>query len=225
MFRHFLKYSLAIITIPLVACSTNSHKTKEANTLTSLPDSLFVLKNIKSSLFRVDSATMKKYVEIDSIQQKQLITPTILDDIITSQDYINHDMGGYFIAKQNKIGSFSPIIVSMSGDDYSALILLLLDTNKRPVSHILLSGGVEAGPDGEIGDSIILLHNTESILNNDIITTYTLHIRQSEKNDTIPPTIDSIVNVRKILPNGTIKLLKTDSSRYTRKYNFPDHCW
>jgi hypothetical protein len=213
----------------LNSCSNNNSETQSQRKSKS-GDSLFILSNIKSSLIKIDSATYKKFISIDTIQKSQFVTPEIVDEnpdvTIVGQTYINEYVSGLFISKQDKIGDNQPIIISARGDDYDALILIILDRNNKPLSHILLSGGLEGGPDGELGDSIVLLHQRESIIKNDEILTYVLRIRQPEDDTNKLPTIDSISYLRKIMPDGTIKILKTDSIRYYRKViKWPNHYW
>jgi|GEM_PF-3434627 len=224
-----LKYFLIISCVVAVSCTTNSTQEKSPeNKVITRADSLFMFHNINTSLFKADSATMSQYVAMDTIQKMQYLTPKIIDsenpDVMkVGQTYINEYVGAYFISKQEKIGDAQPIIVSASGDDYHALILIVLNKNNKPVSHILLSGGLSAGPDGELGDSIILLHDRESLIKHDTLITYILRVRQPENKDNASPTIDSISYIRKILPTGEIKTIKTDSVRYSRKIDWSTH--
>jgi hypothetical protein len=236
LFNH-LKYLLILSCVIAISCTntpsidkeTNKDKKTETKVVTR-PDSLFMFKNITSSMFQADSSTMSQYVHMDTIQKMQYLTPKIIDsenpDVMkVGQTYINDYMYSYFISKQDKIGDYQPIIVSAHGDDYGALILLLLDKNNKPVSHILLCGGLSAGPDGELGDSIVLLHDRESLIKHDTIITYILRVRQPENKDNALPTIDSISYIRKILATGEIKTIKTDSVRYSRKIDWPKYSW
>ncbi|HTA84031.1 MAG TPA: hypothetical protein VK783_13895 [Bacteroidia bacterium] len=223
-----LKLVLFLICFGLLASCSNNARQQNNSDFTISPDSLFVLKNLKTSLFKVDSATYKKFAIITKAQKLKFVTPSIFDEnpqvSSVKQSYINDFVSCHFIAEQDSVGSFKPIIISASGDDYHALFLLLLGKNNKLAAHILLSGGLEGGPDGETGD-FILLHQRESILNNDEVLTYVLNIKQYEKDSTKRAQVDSISYLRKISPDGTIKVVKKDSSRYFRKINWPNHYW
>lgn len=227
--QHFKIIVISGFVTMLWSCKESTNKTTSANQPFALPDNLFVLHNIKGSYFQVDSITQSKFVAMDTIQKNQLITTSTIKESpqLASVDkaYIVKYMRGAFISRQDQIGDFQPIVISLEGDDYHALVLILLDKDCKPVSQLLLSGGFEAGPDDEIGDSLILVHDRESIINNDEIKTYILHLQQSEKSDSIPAQIDSISYTMKILPTGKIDTIKKDSTRYARIYNWPKHCW
>ena len=224
--RNRISLLFAFVVFTWVAC-----KQEQATTNNTLPDSLFKLQNIKSSLFSADSSVMNSCPLMDTIQKALLLTPEVVIDrpdlMKIGQSYINDFMQARFVAKQDKIGESQPIIVSVHGDDYAALILLVLDKNEKVVSHLILSGGLNGGPDNEIGDSLIFYHDMQSTLENDIVKTYILKICQSEKDSTQLPIIDSISFTRKILPTGEIKFLKKDSTRYSRKVSsdWPKVSW
>lgn len=221
-----------ILLLVITAISWFACRQEQTASSNSLPDNLFKLHNISSSLFTVDSSVMNSYVVMDTIEKAQLLTPEVVRGspgaIEVGQSYIIHDMEAKFISKQDKIGNTQPIIVSVHGDDYGSLILLVLDEkNNKLISHLMLSGGFDGGPDNEIGDSLIFFHDMESTIKNDIIKTYLLKIQLWEKDSTRLPLIDSISYMRKILPTGEIKLISKDSIRYSREIdiNRPNICW
>ncbi|HXB10374.1 MAG TPA: hypothetical protein VNZ45_00190 [Bacteroidia bacterium] len=220
----------AFVLLAWTACKQKQDQGQTTNNNT-LSDSLFKLHNIKSSLFSVDSSVINSFTVMDTIQKALLLKPEVIIDrpdlMKVGQSYINDFMPARFVAKQDKVGDLQPIIVSAHGDDYAALILLVLDKNNKVTSHLILSGGLNGGPDNEIPDSLIFYHDMQSTLQNDVIKTYILKVQQSEKDSTSLPIIDSISYTRKILPTGEIKLLKKDSSRYSRKVdsNWPKVSW
>ena len=94
--------------------------------------------------------------------------------------------------------------------DYSALILVLLDSTCRPVSNFILSGG-------ECGDDPKECDLKRSILNGRQIKSFVRSIVDRDnlyESDSI--LIDSINYITEILPNGTFKSRQKDSIRYYR---------
>ncbi|MGL1886694.1 MAG: hypothetical protein OCD76_09280 [Reichenbachiella sp.] len=144
-----------------ISCSNNSDSNKvEFN----LSDDLFALKNITNSqslnnifytenrLF-YDSSKKIEFTVLDSIAKQKILAPIMKIDLGVDVEYTQSFMKSYFISIQNPIGKFKPIVIWTSGDDYTSLILTLIDSTCTPVSHVLLSGGVFTGP-YEINDSL-----------------------------------------------------------------------
>jgi hypothetical protein len=199
--------------------STNQHYTNQGSTSSCLPDSLFAFKNISNSLVAehfyygtnnlcyTDSTKKIKLVLFNDTQKKQFI-----DSIFPySNEWITGDWQIHFISKQNKIESFTPIIVSAGGTDYSALILILLDSTCHPVSNFILSGG-------ECGDDPVECDFKQSFLNGKQITSYVRSIIDKENlynADSL--LVDSVNYVTEILPNGRFETKKIDSTRYKRR--------
>jgi len=75
-------------------------------------------------------------------------------------------MRAFFIAKQNKIGDFQPVVLLLTGDDYTSLTLIVLDKNGVPLSGFNLAGGMD-GPTGE--SPMIYEAKSYSLLNKDQI--------------------------------------------------------
>lgn len=226
-FLNHLKYLLFIAGIVLASCTNRPNKSITGEAF-HLPDSLFVLKNLKNTLTHIDSATRKKFIEMDTIQKGRIVLPSILNDIPqinVKPDYIHNFMQGYFVSEQDTIGEFRPIIVGVSGDDYESLILIVLDKNNTPVSHLLLSGGLEAGP--YESDSILVNKDRISIIKGNSILTYELYIREHTDTATEnePNIIDSVSYKSTILPNGEIETKKLDSIRIKRTYIPPREDW
>src|SRR5262245_45486700 len=110
------------------SCSDSTKPTAsyQEAALCSLPDSLFPFKNISNSLIAesfyydssnscyTDSTKRTKLTPLNTAQKKQLI-----DSIPPySINWIIDDWQMYFVSKQEKMGSFTPIIVSAAGTDY-----------------------------------------------------------------------------------------------------------
>jgi hypothetical protein len=217
---------LVLITGLFSACHSNTADSKQIKGANF--DDLFVLKNITTSLFKVDTTTRKKFVEMDSNQKRQYIIPNIhyenKDLVVPDTQYLVKYIEGRFIAKQNKVGEFQPIILALYGDDYEVLLLVILDKNHKPVSQLILSGGISAGPDDETDDTL-MQHDRESLLYGDTVRTYLLRLKIPKRDTIVSESIDSISYLREIMSDGKIKLLKTDSSHYIGKYREPEHWW
>jgi len=215
-------FYLSLIAI-FLSCSISPSQSKESPLSTSscsLPDSLFALKNISNSLVAehfyydtnnscyADSSKRIKLTLLDDTQKRQYI-----DSIPPyGREWIIGDWQMYFVSKQNKIDSFTPIIVSAGGTDFSALILVLLDTSCHPVSHFILSGG-------ECGVDPIECDFKQSFLNGKQIKSYVRTIVDKENlYDSDSLLVDSVNFVTEILPDGSLETKKVDSSRYKRKF-------
>ena len=208
--------------IIFLGCSNStdqSYRSQLSASSCPLPDSLFAFRNISSSLVAehfyydtnnscyTDSSKKIKLVLLSDTQKKQFI-----DSIAPySNEWIMGDWQMHFISRQNKIESFTPIIVSAGGTDYSALILVLLDSTCHPVSNFILSGG-------ECGDDPIECDFKQSFLNGGQIKSYVRTIVNKENlynSDSL--LIDSVNYITDILPNGRFETKEIDSIRYKRR--------
>ncbi len=204
-----------------VSCSVKMDK--KVNSLW-LPDTLFALKNIENTdlvnrvkyidnkLF-LDSLSKVKFVALDTIYKLIILAPILKQDLGVDKDYVKSFMISYFISKQEKVGDYQPIIIWISGDDYTSLMLVLVDSTLNPISHLVLNGGLFAGP-YEINDSLTLWgKDKHSEIKNTIINSYLLntYVWTDSRNDSA--FVDSITYKSQILQNGQIKTEKIDSVR------------
>ena len=216
-----MKFLCFIIIVIFASCSNPTEPSGNSSISAvscSLPDSLFALKNISSSDLAghfyydengnayTDSSGNLKLVLMDADQKRQYIDSIPPYDI----EWITTDWQMHFVAKQDKIGSFTPIIVSAGGTDYSSMILVLLDSACRPVSHFILSGG-ECGEDPSYCDL------KQSSLNRKEIRSYVRSIVGPEnwyESDSL--LVDSVNYLTQILEDGSFETRKMDSTRYKR---------
>ncbi|HTB06065.1 MAG TPA: hypothetical protein VK806_03855 [Bacteroidia bacterium] len=228
------------IVFSIVSCanhSVNSDISKVNSNSDSfpLPDSLFAFKNIKNSRLvssfyydpkdyhslYSDSTKTKKLIYLDSTQKLKIIIPIMMADYGYQRtggidsNYIMKLVSARFVSKQNKIGKFTPIIVWINGDDYEALTYILLDDSLKPISHLILYGGLCAGPLSETDTSLELCPVTQSFLNESKISSYIIK-ESAKKAPKTPSTIDSINYLNTILPSGQIETKRLDSTRYKR---------
>jgi len=218
-----MKYFLPLFAaLTLIGCSGSTDETSSA-----LPaDSLFAFKNIKNTLLVhnfhwddedvsrlwTDSTKQKSFVRLDSNQMRKYIVPLLDID----SDYVVEYMVAHLISNQDTINGLTPIIVSLNGDDYSALIYILLNKDGKPVSHFMLHGGECAGP-GDVNDSLISFCPIKhSYFEGDKIKSYELKVYERVDTSGIPHTIDSICFQTSIKPDGTFETKQTDSIRYKR---------
>jgi hypothetical protein len=211
--NNYLILICVFLILILSKCSNSPTEVKYQSTSCSLPDSLFPLKNIKNSLVYehiycdtnnicyLDSSKKIKLPMLDSAQKKQF-----LDSIPPlSSDWIMMDWQVHSISRQNKIWSFTPIIISAGGTDYSALILILLDSSCHPVSKFILSGG-------ECGDAPSQCDVKHSFINGKKINSYVRKIVNFLDSDNA--IVDSINYETKILSTGKFETRQIDSTRY-----------
>jgi hypothetical protein len=66
----------------------------------------------------------------------------------------------HLIAKQQKIGKYQPIILWVGGTDYLTSVLLLVDSDCNPVSHLILEGEDCEGPFETDSTIMLALSNT-----------------------------------------------------------------
>jgi len=129
---------------------------------------------------------------------------------------IENNLLAFFIAKQNKIGEFQPIVLYITGDDYSSLTLIVLNKNNSPVGGFNLCGGLDSGP-YSTGDSLTTYHaNSYSIINPNQIITY--RIDQSDFADSVkkPSIIDSSVFSSHIDKDGKIRTKQTVKAHFRK---------
>jgi hypothetical protein len=158
-----------------------------------------------------------EFVALDSTYKLKVLAPFLKKDLGVDSDYVKSFMNSYFISKPNKIGDYQPLIIWTSGDDYTSLILTLVDSTLNPVSHIILYGGLFAGP-YEINDSLTSLGEKRFFkINGETIHSYSLntYVWTDSRNDSA--FIDSISYKSTILKNRQIKTDKLDSVRVIKQ--------
>ncbi len=225
-----------LLVLLLSACSNNQTAIdkKQINTdAFQLPDSLFPFKDIQSSLienmFWYDEKTDKLFADstmripiiyLDSAQKMKLIIPIMAKEGKIDPGYVIQYMRAIFVSKQKNIGSLTPIVVRVSGDDYNELFYVLLDRTFNPVSYFSLSGGQETGPDDQTDSTIDLQAVTNSYIKGNEIISYSL--KQLVKIDSLKEysVFDSVSYINKILPSGQIITTRLDSVRYETKPKF-----
>jgi hypothetical protein len=212
----------------IYSCSGSS--IKQPNRTIELPDNLFALKNVHNSSFInkvkfidnrlfLDSSKQVEFFPLDSNLKGKILAPILKMDLRVESDYVKSFIISYFISKQDKIGDYQPVIIWASGDDYTSLILAVLDSNLCPISHIILYGGQFAGP-YEINDSLTSWgEEKQSIIEGNQIksTVLTTYVWTDSRNDSA--FIDSISYKSKILGTGKIMTEKLDSIRIIKKIN------
>ena len=223
VFTHFMRVLLfSNLILILLGCfnSTKLSSTDQRpNTSCSLPNSLFPFNNISSSLVAesfyydldnsgyTDSTKRIRLPSLDATQKQQYFELLPPD----RRDWIIGDWQMYFVSKQNKVGSLTPIIVSAGGTDFSALILMLLDSSCHQVSNFILSGG-------ECGDNFVACDFKQSFLSGNRINSY---VRSIVDRDNLYNAdsllIDSVNYITEILSDGTLETRRTDSVRYKRR--------
>ncbi len=207
----------------LLSCSTGENKQ-----IIVLSDDLFVVKNLKNTslihsfkyqnnrLFS-DSTFRTEFVPLDSTFKRLILAPILKKDLGVDAEYSGKFILCYFISKQEKFGQYQPIVIYSTGDDYSSLILAVLDSTFNPISHLVLSGGLFAGP-YEANDSITSWgEETFSKINDNEINSYVskTYVWTDSRDDSA--FIDSLVFSSKIRDNGTIETKLIDSLRIKRK--------
>jgi hypothetical protein len=198
--------------------------------IAELPDSLFPFKDIKNSLIVnnlwyntstyelfADSAKQTHFIRLDSIQRLKIMLPVMIKEIDADTSYILQYMPAVFVSKQKKVGEYTPIIVLITGDDYDGLFYILLDKQLNYVSHLLLHGGIDGGPN-YLPDSVMEMPPTiHSFLNGREIYSHYLteYFRPA---DTVKhfSIFDSINYKSVILPSGQIQTTMVDSVRFKR---------
>lgn len=211
------KIVVIVFIIQLISCSAPPEKASSNNTNPPLTDNWFRHKNLVStkSIDIYDTS----FHELDSTQKMQLIVPVIFDSQTDPLriDYLIHFQNARLVSLQAKIYDFTPILVTVSGDDYDALFYILLDKMNKPISAVQIGGsGICSGPN-EISDSLIKLcpMRVSTLKNSKIFTNV---LTKSFIPDSIqhPSIFDSVTYVSEILSSGTIQTKRQDSVRYMR---------
>jgi hypothetical protein len=190
-------------------------------------DSQLVYENISStevvekslwglSYLYVDSTMKKAYPELDNNIKIKLL-PQILKMDTT---WIRMDIKAFLISRQEKIGELQPIIIQVSGTDFGALLLIILDEHGEEVSGMFLNGGEDSGPLKDMDTVLLLQPYKRSFFNGNQIKTYSISALVKTYNTNKPDIIDSVSYVSKIELNGTINTRKIDSVRIERKYKW-----
>lgn len=214
-----MKKIIPFITLLIFAACNNDEQYK-APAAFMMGESLFAFHDIKNSLFIKCNGTFNdrtkniQFVTLDTNQMRRFVAPVMKD--IANADYITRNMTGHFISKQKDINGFTPITVFVNGDDYHALIYILIDKNNQPVSHVVLNGGPYAGP-WDVNDTLQASSPIKhSFLEGDKIRSYELKIYNRYSNLKGPAIIDSFNYQSIIKPDGTIETKAIDSIRYSR---------
>jgi hypothetical protein len=208
-----LFYLFVLISV-ITACSnpkpTNNQKPKitpSINDTSFLADKNFAFKNLQdistlwnnhkygddNKLFS-DSTYRIALVPLTRQQKEKIIAPFLLKELsIDNVNYIVQGMQAYFISKQNKIGTVQPILVMITGDDYTSLTMILLDKNNHSVNGFNLFGGMQPGPT-EKGDSLLIIPlDRYSVIAGNVITSY--EVTHTDYSDSLkrPTLVDSVV--------------------------------
>ena len=226
-----MKYIFIIsLLTTLFSCNSNNLKKDKQETLdtivsTTNPKDTFYFRNIQNSkivfnftwdtndysrLFS-DTTKTKCFLKLDSNQMRSIVSPILNIE----SNYVVEYMYGHLISRQDRIYDYNPIIVFVNGDDYGALIYILLDIENKPVSHFVMHGGF-CGGDYQLNDSTEshcpILH---SFISGNTIKSYSL--KYFDKLDTIirPSIIDSISYITTIKENGQLDTKKIDSVRFS----------
>ena len=155
----------------MVGCTRSKGTTSVNTTNHQVVDSLSILadKNFKypkisdTRTFFRDLKTHKillgkhGLVELNKQQKMQLIADIISKDLNASnkENDLTDLIQAYFVSKQDKVAGFQPIILYLTGDDYQALKLIVLDANNKLVDNYNLYGGFNAGPYSQ-GDTLTI---------------------------------------------------------------------
>ena len=218
---------LIVIAFWVYGCSGNSSPKKIAGE-SLLPDSLFPLKDIQNSFIMdkfwcdengtccTDSVSKKVLIHLDSAQKLKLIQPIIISEHLDEDGFNVQEMDAMFVAKQKKIGELMPIVVYIRGEDYESMFYILLDQSGKPISHFLLSGGLDAAPYEGPDETLQLPPIRHSFIHDNEIKTYTLTEFMIPDSIQHPSVFDSINYVSKILPNGKIETIQLDSIQFER---------
>lgn len=219
----WIKY-LPILFLALLFSFAPNPKPKHTH-IVDLPDSCFAYKHftntsvVKGWLNRhpfahhlKDTTKEIKLYSLDTTQMRKIM-PSIVDRAVVSSG-IGYDMGCELVARQDKIGAFTPIIFLVTNWDYWELMYVMLDKNDNPVSHFLLAGGLCGGPSIETDTLFALCPFKVSHINGNIISSYILHT-QWKRDDSLT-IVDSVSYKTMVNKTGEIKTSRIDSVRYRR---------
>ncbi len=196
-------------------CSFFNDTSKDDNALNAdtlnkkdslLCDQFFKLKNIKNTL-NLDKIDFKKgnFLSLTTFQRH------ILTDSISP----NKLYSAYFVSIQNKIGDIQPVIISISTDDYDALVLINLNKNNKITSTFELNNGFCAGP-SSIDTITYFCPIKYSFIDKSEIKTIKIKYSTKDINTIDKAIVDSIVYLSKIQLDGKIKTTQLDSVRFIR---------
>lgn len=207
------KYMIPAFAALLVTCAGNGNKNGSLITA----DSLFALKNISVAGSNFPNETFKS---LDSAQKMQLMAPVLFKDKSKEElDYFIHFQSAKFVAKQKRVFDYTPVIVSLTGDDYDALFYILTDDNGDPVSALQIAGGGICGGPTEISDTLMQgCPERISYLNGKEIITCVKRLSFYTSEKQYPSLIDSVTYTTKILPNGSFETQQKDSTRYSKLF-------
>jgi hypothetical protein len=216
-------FIITIIFLHLFSCATPPPTEENFSTHVQfgLADSLFAYIDIH----RTDTVNVweLKSHELDSSLKMRFLAPILYSTAFNypvDTDYFISEQRACFVAKQTMIDEFTPVIISLTGDDTEFMFYILLDKNLIPTSGVQVSGqGLCGGPD-EVGDSLLRLCTvTSSIFNRTgIITSYVTEIMQPDSIKR-PSLFDSVSIKYSVKPNGDIKIVQKDSLHYSRVTN------
>lgn len=155
-----------------------------------------------------DSSYSRKCVQLTAAQKFQLIAPFMAKSLNVKPEYARDLLTAYFISKQKKIGDLQPIIVSIGGDDYGSLTMIILNKQGQPIDGYNLDGGMQPGPEdiGNVATKFDL--KSYSKLKNREITT--VRMDEIDYKDTTKKDIQIDSNVFKTL-------IQTDGSFNTKQ--------
>ena len=217
------KLFFILISVSLFSCSSNQEE--QTTDSFQLPDSLFAFENLENTLFAdnmfwdpkddtkvyIDSTTKKAYIKLDSLQKKRLILP--ITDI--DSNYVIQYMDAFFVSKQKMIGEFTPITIYLYGDDYAALLYILLDKSLKPISHSTVNGGHFFGPiEGDNKETLPPILHT--FFKDDKFYSYSLTETIILDSIDHPSIFDSVSYESNILSSGAIQTKRIDSVRFER---------
>lgn len=196
-----------------VACS--HYRKKASENSYCLPDSAFVLLNLKESItlesFKYSDNfdvmySGQKLNKLDSGQKEKLLRGVI------NNGFPPYMFDVHLIAKQQKIGKYQPIILWVGGTDYLTSVLLLVDSDCNPVSHLILEGENCEGP-FETDSTIMLCPIKYNQFQGNKIESQ--EVRRIEFFDSGKTIIDSLSYHTEIDDMGQFRTERLDSIRYT----------
>jgi hypothetical protein len=225
------------VSVTVVSCSgpvKEKAKTKDSVPVVDtsfLADKNYPFKNVKNTLpifknikyykevMYADSTHNTAFVELTKSQKLKLVVPFISKELKVDEKYVVDMMQAYFVARQAKVGDLQPIILYITGDDYTSLTMILINKAGLPAGGFNVNGGFQGGPE-QVGDSITKYElRSYSYLKGNQITT--IKIEQSDYADTLKrlSVIDSTVFKSIIANDGKIttkQTLKNHHNFYNR---------
>ncbi|HZX57485.1 MAG TPA: hypothetical protein VFE54_02125, partial [Mucilaginibacter sp.] len=166
-----------------------------------------------------DSTFTHAYVPLTKDQKVKLIAPFMHKLLGINAKYCRDLMSAYFISKQDKVGDLQPIILSIGGDDYGSITMIIINSNNKPVGGVNLEGGFDAGPDDLSNEMIAYEAKSYSTIDDDKIITYRIkHIECTNDSLKKPTTIDSTIYASTIDKSGKIKTRIISNVKYQVPY-------